>query len=49
VLLAGGVFGVIGQYFGVAAVLAVFALMGALAIIAASGLDEVQAAEAGKC
>lgn len=49
VLLAGGVFGVIGQYFGVAAVLAVFALMGALAIIAASGLDEVQAAEAGRC
>ncbi len=47
VLLAGGVFGVIGQYFGVATVLAVFALMAALAIITASGLDEVQTTQAG--
>ncbi|MEP7282933.1 MAG: hypothetical protein ABI696_13210 [Rubrivivax sp.] len=47
VLLAGGVFGVIGQVFGVATVLAVFALMAALAVITASGLDEVQAVPAG--
>ncbi len=45
-LLAGGVFGVIAQHFGLATVLALFALMAALAIVAASGLDEVQVAQA---
>ena len=43
-LLAGGVFGVIAQWLGIGAVLALFALMAALAIRAAAGLDEVQAA-----
>lgn len=42
-LLAGGVFGVIAQYFGVGVVLAIFAVMAALAILAASRLEEVQA------
>lgn len=42
-LLAGGVFGVIAQWLGVGVVLALFALMAALAILAASRLDEVQA------
>lgn len=46
-LLAGGIFGVIAQLFGIGAVLAVFALMSALAIAAAAQLDEVQAADAG--
>lgn len=44
ILLAGGVFGVIAQWLGVGAVLAIFTLMAALAIRAAAGLDEVQAA-----
>ncbi|MCL4748255.1 MAG: hypothetical protein KJZ83_23025 [Burkholderiaceae bacterium] len=43
ILLAGGIFGVIAQWLGVGAVLAVFALMAALAIRAAAGLDDVQA------
>ncbi len=43
ILLAGGVFGVIAEWLGVGAVLALFALMAALAIPAASGMDEVQA------
>lgn len=42
VLLAGGVFGVIAQWFGISTVLALFALMAAIAILAASRLDEVQ-------
>lgn len=44
VLLAGGIFGVIAQWLGIGAVLAIFALMSALAIRAAAGLDDVQAA-----
>ena len=44
ILLAGGVFGVIAQLFGIGATLALFALMAAAAIVAASRLDEVQAA-----
>lgn len=44
VLLAGGIFGVIAQWLGIGAVLAIFALMAALAIRAAAGLDDVQAA-----
>lgn len=47
-LLAGGVFGVIAQWFGVGTVLALFALMAAMAIPAAVGLDEVQTAGAGR-
>ncbi|MGE3601112.1 MAG: MFS transporter permease, partial [Dehalococcoidia bacterium] len=43
VLLAGGVFGVIGQWLGIDMVLALFALMAALAIAAAFRLEEVQA------
>ena len=42
ILLAGGVFGVIAQWLGIGAVLAIFTLMAALAIRAAAGLDEVQ-------
>ncbi|CFX05454.1 Permease of the major facilitator superfamily [Candidatus Filomicrobium marinum] len=42
ILLAGGVFGIIAQWFGVGTVLALFALMAAMAVLAASGLDEVQ-------
>lgn len=48
ILLAGGVFGVIAQWFGVGTVLALFALMAAMAIPAAAGLDEVQTAEAAR-
>jgi Na+/melibiose symporter-like transporter len=44
ILLAGGVFGVIAQWLGIGAVLAIFTLMAALAIRAAAGLDDVQAA-----
>lgn len=44
ILLAGGVFGVIAQWLGIGAVLVIFTLMAALAIRAAAGLDEVQAA-----
>ncbi|HET7335639.1 MAG TPA: hypothetical protein VFI93_11015, partial [Rhizomicrobium sp.] len=47
VLLAGGVFGVIAQWFGVGTVLALFALMAAMAILAAAGLDEVQTVDSG--
>lgn len=48
VLLAGGVFGVIAQWFGVGTVLALFALMAAIAIPTASGLAEVQKAGASR-
>ena len=44
ILLAGGIFGVIAQWLGIGAVLAIFTLMAALAIFAAAGLDDVQAA-----
>jgi hypothetical protein len=44
ILLAGGIFGVIAQWLGIGVVLAIFTLMAALAIVAASGLDDVQAA-----
>lgn len=47
ILLAGGVFGVIAQWFGTGTVLALFAVMAATAIPAAAGLDEVQTADAG--
>ncbi|QEF97819.1 hypothetical protein Mal15_18640 [Stieleria maiorica] len=43
ILLAGGVFGVIAQWLGIGAVLAIFTSMAALAIFAAAGLDDVQA------
>ena len=43
ILLAAGVFGVIAQWLGIGAVLAIFTLMAALAIVAAAGLDDVQA------
>ncbi len=42
-LLAGGAFGVIAQLFGISVVLALFAVMAAMAIVAASKLEEVQA------
>lgn len=42
-LLAGGVFGVIAQVFGIGAVLVLFAMMAATAVVAASRLEEVQA------
>ncbi len=45
-LLVGGIVGVIAQWPGVGAVLALFALLAALAIIAASGLEEVQIIDA---
>ena len=41
---ASGVFGVIAQWLGIGVVLAVFTSMAALAIFAAAGLDDVQAA-----
>jgi MFS family permease len=44
ILLAAGVFGVIAQWLGIGAVLAVFTLMAAMAIVTAAGLDDVQAA-----
>ena len=44
ILLAGGVFGVIAQWLGIGAVLAIFTSMAAMAIVAAAGLDDVQAA-----
>lgn len=43
ILLVAGVFGVIAQWLGIGAVLAIFASMAALAIFAAMGLDDVQA------
>ena len=43
ILLAAGVFGVVAQELGTGIVLAIFALMSALAVIAAAGLDDVQA------
>ena len=42
ILLAGGVFGIIAQWFGIGAVLGIFTLMAALAMVVASRLDEVQ-------
>ena len=44
ILLAGGVFGVIADWLGIGAVLAIFTSMAALALYAATGLDDVQAA-----
>ena len=44
ILLAGGVFGVIAQWLGIGAVLAIFTSMAALAIFSAAGLDDIQAA-----
>ncbi|MGO1501200.1 MAG: MFS transporter [Marinobacter sp.] len=44
ILLAAGVTGVIAQWLGIGAVLAIFTLMGVMAIVAAAGLDDVQAA-----
>lgn len=44
ILLAAGIFGVVAQWLGIGAVLAVFTVMAALAIVAAAGLDDVQAA-----
>ena len=44
ILLAGGIFGVIAQWLGIGVVLAIFTLMATLAIWAAAGLDDVQAA-----
>ncbi|MCC7326187.1 MAG: hypothetical protein IT521_05220 [Burkholderiales bacterium] len=44
ILLAGGIFGVIAQWLGIGAVLAIFTLMAALAIRTAARLDDVQAA-----
>ena len=46
ILLAAGVFGIIAQWLGIGAVLTIFALMAALAIRAAAGLDEAQATAA---
>ncbi|MFG0335873.1 MAG: MFS transporter permease, partial [Maioricimonas sp. JB049] len=42
ILLAGGVFGGVAQWLGIGAVLAIFTLMAALAVIAAAGLNDVQ-------
>lgn len=42
ILLVGGIFGVIAQWYGVAVVVVVFMLMALLAIVAAAGLDDVQ-------
>lgn len=46
ILLAGGIFGFIARWFGLGAVLAIFALMAALAIPTAAQLREVQAVDA---
>jgi len=43
ILLAGGIFGVVAQWLGIGAVLAIFTFMAALAILATGGLDDVQA------
>ncbi|MEO7941607.1 MAG: hypothetical protein ABIR55_23515 [Burkholderiaceae bacterium] len=43
ILLAGGIFGVIAQWLGIGAVLAIFTVMAGLAIRAAAALDDVQA------
>lgn len=48
ILLASGVFGFVAQRFGLGTVLAIFSLMGALAIPTAARLREVQAAGAGQ-
>lgn len=47
-LLAGGVFGFIARWFGLGTVLAIFAVMGALAVPTAARLREVQAADIGQ-
>jgi len=44
ILLAGGVFGVVAQWLGIGTLLAIFTAMAAMAVFAASGLDDVQAA-----
>lgn len=41
-LLAGGIFGILAQWLGIGIVLALFALMAGLAVLAAFRLDEVQ-------
>ncbi len=48
ILLAGGVFGFIARWFGLGALLAIFALMGVLAILTAARLREVQAVDTGQ-
>jgi hypothetical protein len=48
ILLVGGVFGVVAQWFGIGTVLALFTLMAAMAIVAASRLDEVQSSKNGE-
>ncbi|MBW3098337.1 MFS transporter permease [Pseudohoeflea coraliihabitans] len=45
VLLAGGSFGFLAQWFGIGTVLVIFALMAAMAVWVASRLDEVQSAD----
>ena len=44
-LLGGGAFGIIAQLFGIGVVLALFAVMAAMAIAAASRLEEVQSTD----
>lgn len=48
ILLVGGVFGIVAQWFGLDTVLAIFAVMGALAMTTAARLREVQATDAGQ-
>ncbi|MCW5961601.1 MAG: MFS transporter [Pyrinomonadaceae bacterium] len=48
ILMAGGVFGLIARWFGLGVLLAVFALMGVLAIFAAARLREVQEVDDGQ-
>lgn len=48
ILLVGGVFGVVAEWFGIGIVLALFTLMAATALAAASRLDEVQSPTVGK-
>lgn len=43
ILLVAGIFGVIAQWLGIGVVLAIFTIMAALAIVSASGLNDVQA------
>lgn len=45
ILLAGGIFGLVAGWAGIGVVLALFALLAALAVLAASRLDEVQAGD----
>lgn len=48
ILLVGGVFGIIAQLFGIGVVLGLFAMMSAMAVVAASRLDEVQSGSNGQ-